>query len=51
MGFVEAAKNKKDITTKYIKSGDYEVEIDGERYPAKISLRPLYDPKFERVRM
>ena len=51
MGFVEAAKNEKDITTKYIKSGDYEVEIDGERYPAKISLQPLYDPKFERVRM
>ncbi len=51
MGFVEAPINEKEITTKYVKSGQYTVEIDGERYPAKVSLQPLYDPKSERVRM
>ena len=28
----------------------YEIEIAGERYPAEVSARPLYDPKSERVR-
>ena len=27
-----------------------EIDIAGERYPAKASLRPMYDPKNERVR-
>ncbi len=51
MGFVEAPKGVKKITTEYIKSGHYTVEIDGQRYPAKISLQPLYDPKSARVQM
>ncbi|MEO1788282.1 MAG: FAD-dependent oxidoreductase [Pseudomonadota bacterium] len=29
----------------------YEIEIAGERVPAEASLKPLYDPKSERVRM
>ncbi|MEL6517196.1 MAG: FAD-dependent oxidoreductase [Pseudomonadota bacterium] len=29
----------------------YEIEIAGERVPAQASLKPLYDPKSERVRM
>jgi 4-methylaminobutanoate oxidase (formaldehyde-forming) len=29
----------------------YEIEIAGERFPAEASLKPLYDPKAERVRM
>jgi 4-methylaminobutanoate oxidase (formaldehyde-forming) len=29
----------------------YEIEIAGERFAAEASLRPLYDPKSERVRM
>jgi glycine cleavage system aminomethyltransferase T len=29
----------------------YEIEIAGERFSAEASLRPLYDPKAERVRM
>jgi len=38
------------VTSDYIKSGRYEIDIAGERYPAKVSLRPMYDPKLERVR-
>jgi glycine cleavage system aminomethyltransferase T len=38
------------VTPDYIKSGRYEIDIAGERYPAKVSLRPMYDPKLERVR-
>jgi glycine cleavage system T protein len=29
----------------------YEIEIAGERFPAEASLRPMYDPKGQRVRM
>jgi glycine cleavage system T protein len=29
----------------------YEIEIAGERFPAEASLKPMYDPKAERIRM
>ncbi len=38
------------VTAEFVKSGGYEIEIAGERYPAKASLRPMYDPKGDRVR-
>jgi 4-methylaminobutanoate oxidase (formaldehyde-forming) len=38
------------VTTEYIKSGTYEIDIAGVRYPVKASLRPMYDPKLKRVR-
>jgi 4-methylaminobutanoate oxidase (formaldehyde-forming) len=38
-------------TTEYIKSGNYEIEVAGERFPAKASLRPMYDPQLKRVRI
>ena len=34
----------------WLDSGKWEVDIAGKRYPAKVSLQPLYDPKMERVR-
>jgi 4-methylaminobutanoate oxidase (formaldehyde-forming) len=47
MGFVE---NDEGATKEFIKSGGYEIDIAGERYPAKASLTPMYDPKGLRVR-
>jgi len=35
----------------WIESGTWEVDIAGKRHPAVASLRPLYDPKNERVKM
>jgi heterotetrameric sarcosine oxidase gamma subunit len=32
-------------------ASSYEIEIAGERFPAQASLKPMYDPKAERVRM
>jgi len=47
---VGSVKNEGDtVTADYIKSGMYEVDIEGVRYPVKASLRPMYDPKLERV--
>jgi len=33
-----------------IGADDYEIEVAGARYPASASLRPLYDPKNERIK-
>jgi 4-methylaminobutanoate oxidase (formaldehyde-forming) len=38
------------VSVDYVKSGTYEIDIAGVRYPAKASLKPLYDPKLLRVR-
>jgi 4-methylaminobutanoate oxidase (formaldehyde-forming) len=47
LGYVE---NEEGVTADYIKSGNYEIKIAGTRYPAKASLRPMYDPKGTRIR-
>jgi len=38
------------ISPAFIDAGDYEVEVAGTRVSASASLRPLYDPKSERIR-
>jgi 4-methylaminobutanoate oxidase (formaldehyde-forming) len=38
------------VTVDYLKSGSYEIDIAGVRYPAKASIRPMYDPNLKRVR-
>ncbi|TXH36802.1 MAG: FAD-dependent oxidoreductase [Rhodospirillaceae bacterium] len=38
------------VSPEDVLSGSYELEIACERYPAKVSLQPLYDPKNERVK-
>jgi 4-methylaminobutanoate oxidase (formaldehyde-forming) len=40
----------KTVPVDYIKSGSYEIDVAGVRYPAKASLRPMYDPDLRRVR-
>jgi 4-methylaminobutanoate oxidase (formaldehyde-forming) len=47
---VGGVENEEGVTPDYIKSGTYEIEIAGERYPAKASLRSMYDPKHERLK-
>ncbi len=34
----------------FVNSGSYEIEVAGECFAARASLRPLYDPKAERVK-
>jgi 4-methylaminobutanoate oxidase (formaldehyde-forming) len=38
------------VSVEYIKSGSYEIEVASRRYPARVSLRPMYDPKGVKVR-
>jgi len=45
-----SVENEQGVSVDFVKSGSYEIEVVGARYPAKASLRPMYDPKGERVR-
>ncbi|MCH7585712.1 MAG: GcvT family protein [Acidobacteria bacterium] len=47
-GYVE---NEEGVTPDLVKSGGFEIQVAGERIPAKASLRSMYDPKNLRVRM
>jgi 4-methylaminobutanoate oxidase (formaldehyde-forming) len=38
------------VTTAFLQGGRYELEVAGERVPARLHLEPLYDPKNERVK-
>ncbi|WP_315923593.1 FAD-dependent oxidoreductase [Mesorhizobium sp. SP-1A] len=46
MGYVPCKGQSADD----VLSSTYEIEIAGERFPAEASLKPMYDPKAERVR-
>jgi 4-methylaminobutanoate oxidase (formaldehyde-forming) len=48
MGYVA---NEGGVDSRFVESGSYEIEVACERFPARASLEPLYDPKHERVRM
>jgi glycine cleavage system aminomethyltransferase T/glycine/D-amino acid oxidase-like deaminating enzyme len=39
------------VTGSFLENGIWEVEIVNRNHPATVSIRPLYDPKSERVRL
>ncbi|NMD26272.1 MAG: hypothetical protein GYA65_19030, partial [Actinobacteria bacterium] len=49
MGYVSAPDGS-SCDREYVLSGNYEIEVAGERLPARVSLDPWYDPKSARVR-
>ena len=42
--------NEAGVTVDSVKSDQYEIQVSGTRYPARPSLRPMYDPKGARIR-
>ena len=38
------------VTPDWLSAGSWEVDVAGTRYPAEVSLRPMYDPTSARVR-
>ena len=48
LGYVE---NAAGVDADYVNAGRYEIEVAGVRYPAKASLRPLYDPASSRIKV
>jgi 4-methylaminobutanoate oxidase (formaldehyde-forming) len=47
-GYVEHGDG---VSADLVRSGEFEILVAGERVPARASLRAMYDPKNERVRM
>jgi 4-methylaminobutanoate oxidase (formaldehyde-forming) len=48
MGYVEQPDG---VTAEFVTSGSYQIRVAGEMVPARASLRPMYDPTGDRVRM
>jgi glycine cleavage system aminomethyltransferase T/glycine/D-amino acid oxidase-like deaminating enzyme len=38
------------VTPAWLREGRWEVDIAGRRYPAEVSLRPMYDPEMQRIK-
>jgi len=49
LGYVENP-DLETVTADFISAGTYEIEIAGELFAATVSLKPLYDPKSDRVK-
>jgi sarcosine dehydrogenase len=47
-GYVRRAAG---VTPDYLKNGRYELEVAGDRVPARLELAPLYDPAMTRVKV
>jgi 4-methylaminobutanoate oxidase (formaldehyde-forming) len=47
-GYVD---NEDGVTVDFLETGRFEIVVAGRRFAARASLRPMYDPKNERVRM
>jgi 4-methylaminobutanoate oxidase (formaldehyde-forming) len=43
-------RNAEGVDTDYLLSGSYELEVATERIQCEIHLKPLYDPKMDRIR-
>ena len=44
------ASSDSGVTPQWLESGSWEIEVAGERYPARVQLQPWYDPKGERIK-
>ena len=49
LAYVRAGDNSV-INADWVKSGSYEVNVGGKRYPISVSLRPIYDPSSTKIR-
>ena len=49
LAYVRADDNSV-INADWVKAGEYQVNVGGERYPITVSLRPIYDPNSEKIR-
>lgn len=43
MGYVHS-RNGQLVNTNFLQRGNYEVEVDGKKWPASLTTRAVYDP-------
>lgn len=44
MGYV-LSNDGNNVSTRYLREGNYEIEIDGKRWSAELTLKCFYDPE------
>ena len=49
--FMAQDPDGKKITKRWVSEGDWSVDIAGKQYPAKVSIRPMYDPSNDAIKM
>lgn len=49
LAMVQCADNE-TFSNKFLDAGKWEVEVAGKMYPAKVSLKPMYDPTNSRIK-
>ena len=50
VGLAMIEGGQEPVTTDYLASGTWEIDIAGELYPCHCSLSPMYDPKMRRIK-
>ena len=50
VGLAMIDAGQEPVTTDYLASGTWEIDIAGKLYPCKCSLGPMYDPKMQRIK-
>ena len=51
MGYVNNPVEKGGVDEEFVNSGRYEIEVACRRFPAQVSLVPLYDPDNRKIKM
>lgn len=51
VGLCMADAGTAGLTPRAVRESEWEVDVAGLRFPASASLRPMYDPKNERIKM
>jgi glycine cleavage system aminomethyltransferase T len=44
-------ESDRPVDAAWLRDGRWEVDIAGKRYPVTVSLRPLFDPRMERIKI
>ena len=50
IGYGYVRRSDVPVTADWVLAGTYELEVESERVPADVSLRPLYDPGNTKVK-
>ena len=50
LAMVDAGPSGEPVTAAWLADGEWSVDVAGRRWPARVSLRPLYDPANERIK-
>ncbi len=51
VGLAFVSNGDEPVTPQWLREGTWEVDVAGTRHPVEVSLRPMYDPAGERIRV